>query len=274
MLKAYVHTKDKDQFYIAVITYLKHCGVLIVDTAPKADFSVILGGDGTVLAAGRSGIKGPVLIINTGHLGFLTSSTAVHYKAAINDFIAGLYTTTKRYMLTVDLLDVVSGLVVRKKPKFTVVKSFKALNDLVIKPTAMNKLVHMTVYASCDGKPKELMCEYRADGLIVSTSTGSTAYNLSAGGPIIHPSCESFVITPICPQGLTHRPVVLPASYTLHISEFDPGLYISIDGQVNEPLEAQVVSVKYGKACIEAVNPPETYFQVLRQKLHWGNGIV
>lgn len=231
----------------------------IVDTAAEADCSVVLGGDGTVLSAARQGLKSPVIVVNTGHLGFLTSADPSNFKEVLLDFFTlpeedrwKFYKRTTRHMLDVAIND----------------DSYLALNDVTVKNFAF-KLGKVAVYAD-DGTGEELVSEYRADGLIVATPTGSTAYSLAASGPILHPHCDSFVISPICPQGLTQRPLVLPSSFKIRIHLQD-AMHVSIDGQVsNEPLTDTSVHVHYNSNAIETVNPRQSYFQVLRSKLGWG----
>jgi len=227
------------------------------------DFTVVLGGDGTVLAAGRTGAPNPLLVINTGHLGFLTSTGMSNYREAIKSFLEGSYTLTKRRTLHVGVAPF--------SPTSNRIIEYNAVNEVVIAKAQLSKLVTVGVYImdTMNVAYQELVAEYRADGLIVSTPTGSTAYNLSAGGPIIHPSCESLVITPICPQGLTQRPLVIPANMKVRIKSLDDSLYVSVDGQDGCPMHS-VVDVNYNSHSMEIVNPDDSYFQILRKKLGWG----
>ena len=145
---------------------------------------------------------------------------------------------------------------------------FLALNDLVITKNGLSKLTKVSLFV-IDGKKEMFVADYRADGLIVATPTGSTAYSLSANGPIMHPNCANLIVTPICPQGLTQRPLVLPSHMKVVIKPFDADLYVSVDGQVGQPLGDDFVQAHINHQ-IEIVDPPDTYFQVLRQKLGWG----
>ncbi len=233
-------------------------GIKIVDDAGKADLVIILGGDGTVLGAARQNLKSPVIVINTGHLGFLTSADVSSYRTILLDYCTlqdgprqERYKRTRRYMLNVEIED----------------KVYFALNDVIVKDCF--KLAQFSVYAD-DGTGETLLSEYRADGLIVATPTGSTAYSLSASGPILHPHCKAFVLSPICPQGLTQRPLVLPAEFSLRL-QLPHAMHVSIDGQItSETPQNSSVRIKNNSHFMETVNPTESYFQVLRQKLGWG----
>lgn len=155
------------------------------------------------------------------------------------------------------------------------IHSYLALNDVVIRPRASNnrnlsKLISMVLYAKDQREEEQLVTTYRADGLIVASPTGSTAYSLSAGGPIIHPSCRSFVVTPIAPQGLTQRPLVLPYTMCLKIEPLDDDLYLSADGQVGESIEkGDMVWIRYNSHSIQTVDPLYTYYESLQMKLGW-----
>jgi len=257
-------SKDDDAFAVETQMFVEALGIEVVTDPTKADFTIILGGDGTVLGAARAGVSSPVLVINTGHLGFLSSSDKDHAVATIDRLIAGKFTTTERHLLKVCTDD---------KPDDT----YLALNDVVIRPRAssdrnLNKLIHLSLYATEEGSTKEyLVADYRADGLIVATPTGSTAYSLSASGPIIHPMCRAFVVTPICPQALTQRPLVLPHNTQLRIVPHDSDLYVSIDSQVGRAIEKNIsLRVGYNAHSIHTVNPRMPFYDILQQKLGWG----
>ena len=259
-----IFTRNKDEFYAEVIKYLKLHNLKVTPYVKgmklprsKKLFSLVLGGDGWVLSAARDEAPNPVLVINTGHLGFLTSSTKDQYRAAISDLLMGIHTTTSRKMLAVGI----EG------------KTYSALNDVVIRPTTEEyftpKLLAFGLYVRNSDSTEELISEYRADGVIISTPTGSTAYSLSASGPIIHPTCLTLVVTPICPQGLMQRPLVLPATMTLLVKQRDHDMYASFDGQYSIPIKGDV-SVHMNSRQVQLVNPPFSYFEVLRRKLKWG----
>ena len=275
MKSAYIFSMKQDDFYHDVVSFLTlTCGITCMSTLPDnfidyPDFTVVLGGDGTVLAAGREGVPNPIIVINTGHLGFLTSSDKENYQDALLRFLQGTYTVTKRRTLNVS--------VAAFRPTESS-RMFDAMNEVVVKHPS--KLVKVAVYVSDSADEwtdpggfkltkAELLSEYRADGLIVSTPTGSTAYNVSAGGPIIHPACDAFVITPICPQGLTQRPLVIPGYMKIRIKPIDSEMFVTVDGQDGSPV-SNTVDVCYNAHSIETVNPTDTYFQILRKKLGWG----
>jgi len=251
-------------FYYDVIKYFAEKGIELVEVwDDECRFTVVLGGDGSVLGASRQAHQYPIFVINTGHLGFLTSCSKENYRQAIDAFLEGHFTSTVRKLLELTIGD----------------KKFTALNDVVIKdfPTGdgLARLVELSLYAG-----DELVCHYRADGLIVSTPTGSTAYNLSANGPIVHPNCISlFVVTPICPQGLSQRPLILPARYgtepiTLRVKSDDCNLFATIDGQIGYRLQGQDALIKFDGTSVEVVNPDLSYFEILQKKLGWGYKLV
>ena len=259
--------KDEDDFYSSISTLLStsfNCRIVkSSDLVHEADFSVVLGGDGTVLAAARAGLKSPVIVINTGHLGFLTSADKSNFNEVLFDFDDWYFsedfnrpTAPECTLTTRHMLDIKVGN-----------DSYFALNDIAIKN--FSKLARVSVFAVIN-KQEEIISEYRADGLIVATPTGSTAYSLSASGPIIHPSCKSYVITPICPQGLTQRPLVIPADWHLRI-QLEDEMNVSIDGQIaRDTPKGTSIEVRYNSHAIETLNPSHSYFEVLRDKLGWG----
>ena len=265
MKKGFIFAKDPlSLFYFEVLNYFADHGVeLVSEWDSECEFTVVLGGDGTVLAASRRSHKNPVLVINTGHLGFLTSCSKENYKKSVDEFLDGHYTTTVRKQLELTIGD----------------QTFTALNDVVIKDfpadDGLARLVELSLYAD-----DELVCYYRADGLIVATPTGSTAYSLSASGPIVHPSCVSlYVVTPICPQGLSQRPLILPARYgtqiiTLRVKSDDSNLFATIDGQIGVRLLKEDAVIKFNSSQVEVVNPDLSYFKILQQKLGWGYKLV
>jgi NAD+ kinase len=272
MKLVHIVKNNNDDFYREVVAYLHTLGYeeLAVDNyTTNAEFTLVLGGDGTVLAAGRKGLPNPFVVINTGHLGFLTSSDKENYRDTLLRFVQGSYTLTKRRTLRV------------RVPAFRPTDPphmFDAVNEVVVKHPS--KLVKVAVYVSDRDdewedpsgyrlSKAELLSEYRVDGLIVSTPTGSTAYNVSAGGPIIHPACDAFVITPICPQGLTQWPLVIPGNMKIRIKPLDCEMFVTVDGQDGSQVLG-AVDVCYNAHCIETVNPLDTYFQILRKKLGWG----
>jgi NAD+ kinase len=225
----------------------------------EIDLAVVLGGDGTMLAAAAlvadEGV--PVLGINLGRLGFLTPFDLHQAEEAIADAVSGRLTTSERMRLAVTYT-----------PHGEVPVTRMGLNDAVIHQGSMARLIEVEV--QLDG---EMVSYYRADGLIVATPTGSTAYNLAAGGPIIEPGQRAMVLTPICPHSLTNRPLVVPGSstVTMSLSNDSMGVVITIDGQwAHSFLPSDHVEIAAAERPLVVFNSEKRYFDILREKLHWG----
>lgn len=228
--------------------------------AEESQLLLVLGGDGTLLAAARQAASRgvPILPVNLGSLGFLTSFTSEELYPALEDTLAGRHSVSERVLLQTDLL--------RDAAK---VETHLALNDAVINKGVLARMIDLEL--AIDG---DFVCRYRADGLIVSTPTGSTAYSLSAGGPIVYPAVGAFLITPICPHMLTDRPLVVQDSSRIEISF--PGnsdsVFLTIDGQTGIKLQPgdQIRVTKAGPR-LKLIQPPrKSYFEILRSKLKWG----
>jgi len=225
-----------------------------------ADLLIVLGGDGTLLAAARleNARNVPILPVNLGGLGFLTSVTLGELNAILDQVFAGENRISERVMLGVEVTR--GGNTIERQ---------RALNDAVINKGAVARIIDFEL--TING---EFICCYKADGLIISTPTGSTAYSLSAGGPIVYPSVEALVVTPICPHTLTNRPLVVPDAGRIEVGfNGDERVYLTVDGQVGRQLEPgdRVVVVRAGEK-LHLVRPArQTYFEVLRDKLKWGN---
>lgn len=223
------------------------------------ELMVVLGGDGTMLYTARliGDKKIPILGVNLGGLGFLTAITMKELYPVLEKVIKGDFETEERMMLSVQIYR--DG---GKASKYTV------LNDMVIK-SQLARLIN--IEARID---KEYVTTYRADGIIVSTPTGSTGYSLSAGGPILYPTIHSIIVAPICPFTLTNRPVVIPDWMTVEILlKADQGnVLLTLDGQVDLPLKAgDVVEAKRAEAGMYLVKcPGKGYFDILRERLMWG----
>jgi NAD+ kinase len=221
---------------------------------------VVLGGDGTLLSATRAlaGQRVPILAVNLGGLGFLTSVTREELYPVLEQVLDGRHNTSERMML--DAHTFRNGKVVERQT---------ALNDAVINKAALARMLDFDLYV--DSAP---VGRYRADGLIVATPTGSTAYSLAAGGPIVHPQLDAFVITPICPHMLTNRPLVIPdtARVEIHIAAGEEPVYLTLDGQIGFQLQPndRVVVTKSKNRVAFIRSPQKTYFEVLRSKLRWG----
>jgi len=193
-----------------------------------------------------------------GSLGFLTSFTLDELYPALEETLAGHASLSQRVMLQAELAR--GG---------SIIESQCALNDAVIHKGALARMIQLELSINSD-----FVCRYRADGLIVSSPTGSTAYSLSAGGPIVHPSVDSFIITPICPHTLSDRPLVIPDSSRIEIrlNGDTDSVYLTIDGQRGVPLQpTDILRVRRGDQELQLIQPPKKpYFEILRSKLKWG----
>jgi NAD+ kinase len=224
------------------------------------DLAIVLGGDGTLLSAARAvGNRAiPLLAVNLGGLGFLTSIPMEDLFPQLECCLTGSQEVMRRKMLHVSLLR-----------EGTVVAEYQALNDVVIAKSAIARIVDLEAWAG-----DSFICEYKADGLIISTPTGSTAYSLSAGGPIVYPTVNAICLTPICPHMLTNRPLIVPSEIPIRIVSRarDEDAYLTVDGQVGSPLEGgDTVECSIADFDVLLISAPDkTFFDVLRQKLKWG----
>ena len=230
------------------------------DVADHADALVVLGGDGTLLAASHAvGQPIPVLGVNFGSLGFLTEITLPELYPALEGVLAGSYRYEERRMLRA---------VVRREGRPDTAGD--VLNDVVVTKASFSRIIELEV--AVDGA---FVSSFRADGLIVSSPTGSTAYNLAAGGPILHPALPAIVLTPICPHMLSNRPLVLGDGVSVEVrlrDARDGDVQITFDGQQGFPLAPRdTVTVTRSAHALRLVKSPERdYFEVLRTKLKWG----
>jgi NAD+ kinase len=228
--------------------------------AEESDLLLVLGGDGTLLAAAREAAARavPVLPINMGSLGFLTSFTVDELYPALENVLAGHATINERVLLLVERVN--CGQVVTKQ---------RVVNDAVVHKGTLARMIELELYID-DG----FVCRYRADGLIAATPTGSTAYSMSAGGPIVHPAVESILITPICPHTLSDRPVVVrdTSLIELRISAGSDSVFLTLDGQTGVPMQpGDRVRITRAPERLKLIQPPnKTYFEILRSKLKWG----
>jgi NAD+ kinase len=226
----------------------------------KVDLLIVLGGDGTLLSAARAlhGHNVPILAVNLGALGFLTSVTLDELYPVLDQALAGKHLSSERMMLEAAVSH--DGAVAERQP---------ALNDAVVTKSALARMLDFDVYVD-----KNHIGRYRADGLIVATPTGSTAYSLAAGGPIIHPDLDAFVITPICPHMLTNRPLVIPGAARIEVdfSAAEEPVYLTLDGQIGLQLgSADRVTITKSPNKVKLIRPPDkTYYEILRSKLRWG----
>lgn len=224
------------------------------------DLVIVLGGDGTILSVARllREREVPILGVNLGGLGFLTATTVDELYDFLGQILQGQLQVDRRMMLHV-----------RWRRGEQVLAERLALNDAVINKGVLARMIDLRT--SVDDQE---LCVYKADGLIVTTPTGSTAYSLSAGGPIVHPAVEVLVLSPICPHTLTNRPIVLPDKSVVRVSVETPeeDVVLTIDGQEAFPLTTGD-QVEIRKAALRAPlvqSPQRSYFDVLRNKLRWG----
>ncbi len=234
---------------------------LLPDQVPRGcDLIIVLGGDGTLLsaahAAGASEV--PLFAVNLGGLGFLTTIAPDDIYADLESALRGELRIGRRRMLHCDLV----------RAGRTVI-ACEALNDVVVSKSQIARMTDLETQVDA-----HFVCTFKGDGVIVSTPTGSTAYSLSAGGPIVFPSVACVCLTPISPHMLTNRPVILPDSSVISIRNRsqDGGAYLTIDGQIGEPLDRddQVVC-RSSSYVVRLVRPPnKKFFDVLRAKLKWG----
>jgi NAD+ kinase len=228
--------------------------------AAASDLLLVLGGDGTLLAAARvAAPRGiPILPINMGSLGFLTSFRLEELYPALEEILAGRLTISERVMLHAEL---------QRGDK--ILDKQTVVNEVVINKGALARMIELEL--SID---RDFVCRYRADGLIVASPTGSTAYSLSAGGPIVHPSVESFIITPICPHTLSDRPVVVGDTSIIEVklSAGTESVFLTLDGQKGIPLQAtDRVRISRAQQLLKLIQTPnKSYFEILRNKLKWG----
>lgn len=230
------------------------------ELAKQVDLLVVLGGDGTMLAAGRMIDERdiPVMGVNLGRLGYLAEFNVGEIFPALELILAGDYRVDKRVMLNVELL--------RDGEK---IATGRVLNDVVINKAALARIIEIEAHFD-----NLYVNSFRADGLIVSTPTGSTAYNLSAGGPIVFPSMNAVVVTPICPFTMSNRPIVIPdrATIELCLKTSNEEVIMTLDGQIGFPLRAEdkVLICKSGTTFNIVQPTSKNYFDVLRDKLKWG----
>jgi NAD+ kinase len=228
-----------------------------LEVAEESQLLLVLGGDGTLLAAARvaAPLGIPILPINMGSLGFLTLEEMY---PALEDVLKGRFSCSDRVMLDVEL-----------HRDAEIIERQAVVNEAVIHKGELARMIDLQLRIDAD-----FVCRYRADGLIVATPTGSTAYSLSANGPIVHPGVECWIITPICPHTLTDRPVVVRDSslVEVHLSGDTQSVYLTLDGQTGIPMQAaDVVRMRRSAQRLKLIQPAQkSYFEILRSKLKWG----
>ncbi|MEO1923988.1 MAG: NAD(+)/NADH kinase [Nautiliaceae bacterium] len=226
-------------------------GVEFDEMCKESDFLVALGGDGTLISLARRAYKydKPVLGINAGNLGFLTDINPENIEEFLDDFLKENYRIDKRMVIEIEYGN----------------KFLYAFNDVVISKDIISSMIHIKVDTN-----ESFLNTYHGDGLIISTPTGSTAYNLSAGGPVVYPLTESFILTPICPHSLTQRPLILPSNFELELEVKEKTAKLIIDGQEIYNIKDKI-KIKKAKKPAKLIHRIErNYFEVLREKLNWG----
>lgn len=225
-----------------------------------ADLIVVLGGDGTMISTARLIGDADVLVlgINYGSLGYLTDFRIEEMYSALEAIFEGRYEIDRRVMISAE-----------HWRNDEMLAKGRVLNDVVINKAALARIIEINV--SLDS---QFVTTYRADGLIIATPTGSTAYNLSAGGPIVYPSMNAIVVTPICPFTLSNRPIVVPdiAEIELKLENENEGVILTLDGQIGHAMKTgERAVIRKSRTTFNLVQPPNrNYFDVLRNKLKWG----
>lgn len=226
----------------------------------RADMIIVLGGDGTMLGVARlvAGRDIPILGINLGGLGFITEVNRDEIFSAVEKALSGEYKVEERIMLSAHVSR--SG---ESFPDFTV------LNDVVVNKGALARMTDLETFVN-----GAYVTTFKADGLIISSPTGSTAYSLAAGGPILYPTLNSIILTPICPHTLTNRPIVLPDTVVIEVilKSDSEDVFLTLDGQKGFPLQkGDVIEVRKAECTTKLlVAPDRDYFKTLRTKLKWG----
>jgi|SRR5688572_9391038 NAD+ kinase len=233
------------------------------ELAGDVDLVVVLGGDGTLLGMAtriaQSGRVVPILGVNFGSLGFLTETRIDEMDATLASVLDGTATYDERLMLRAEV-ERGAGIMDRRV----------VLNDVVFTKAALSRIIEVSV--SVGGLP---VTTVKADGLIVATATGSTAYNLAAGGPIVHPRVDAMVLTPIAPHTLTNRPIVIPGHEVIEVQPHGAGIdeiFVTYDGQSGYPLHpGDLVRIHRAEHTLKLVkSPSRSYFELLHEKLRWG----
>ncbi len=244
----------------AALTGSEDSGLAKADVPRAADLVVVLGGDGTLLSVARlvDSEEVPILGVNLGGLGFLTEITLDELYPVLGAVLSGKYRASRRMLLQVT---------VRREGK--PVAEYFVLNDAVVTKGALARIVDLEVFVE-----QEFVTAYRADGIVVCTPTGSTAYGLSAGGPILFPSMHALILVPICPHTLTNRPLVLPEEVTVQVvlNSQNEDVYLTLDGQVGFPLRYrdQVEVRRADREITLVASPKKNFYEILRSKLKWG----
>lgn len=231
-----------------------------LEIIPMVDLLIVLGGDGTLLSVARliAGRPVPVMGVNMGNLGFLTEITRDEMIPVLKRILDGDFETEERMLLDIKVL--------RESEK---IAEHKVLNDIVVNKGALARIVDLDVKVN-----NQFVTSYRSDGLIISTPTGSTAYSLAAGGPIVYPTLNALILAPICPFNLNNRPIIIPddVSIEVQLATEHEDVHITLDGQVGlEMRYKDVIEIKRSKDSVKLIKAPDkNHYEVLRKKLKWG----
>ncbi len=224
------------------------------------DLLIVLGGDGTLLSIARlvAGKSVPVMGVNMGNLGFLTEITRDEIYPVLEKVLGEDFKTEERLLLDVKVIQ-----------ESKIIAEHKVLNDVVVNKGALARIVDLDVKIN-----NQFVTSYRSDGLIIGTPTGSTAYSLAAGGPIVYPTLHALILAPICPFNLTHRPIIIPddVSIEVQLATDHADVHITLDGQVGLGMKYRdVIEIKRSKDSISLIKAPDkNHYEVLRKKLKWG----
>jgi len=237
----------------------------ISNLSQKTQLVIVLGGDGTLLWGARSGAygKNPVLGVNLGTFGFLAGVSVKELYPSLKKILQGNFTTEKRIMLEARVWR--AG----KNKSAEMIWNHMALNDAVISKETLARMVQLRIHVN-----NRLVTEYYADGIIISTPTGSTAHSLSAGGPIVYPTVDAVIITPICPHTISNRPLIIKGSDEVQVEVMSShqNTSLTLDGQEGTPLQpGDLVKIRRAARTLQLINSPvHDYYEVLQTKLHWG----
>jgi NAD+ kinase len=228
-------------------------GICFEELCVQSDFLITVGGDGTLISTARKSLKYniPILGVHAGRLGFLSNVNYDEFEQFISEMLEGKYKVDERAVLEATINN----------------QTWYAFNDVVLTRSAVPQMIHIETLV--DSKPFNT---YYGDGVIVSTPTGSTAYNLSAGGPVMFPLTNVFALTPICPHSLTQRPVVLPGKYPIEMKTSSEKALVIFDGQDTIELGLdESIGIKLASKVISLIHKEDfNYFDILKEKLSWG----
>ncbi len=240
-------------------------GISLEEIGRQCDLAIVVGGDGSLLGAGRMlcRFNTPVLGVNRGRLGFLTDINPDEVEHRIDEVLNGQYEVEKRFLLDTK---------VRRDGR--VIGTACSLNDVVLHPAAAVSMIEFELYID-----QQFVYRQRSDGLIVATPTGSTAYALSGGGPILHPRLEAIVLVPMFPHTLSSRPIVVDAGSDILlevVDSHDADLQVSCDGQMKVVVQpGDMISIRRKPEQLKLLHPPGySYFEACRSKLGWSSGLV